>query len=64
MADANGNLLLARFAGNPAASPEEIEKVQQSLNLWLPKSYVDLMLTRDGGDPRSRSGILWAGCEL
>lgn len=50
MANANGNLLLARFAGNPAASLKTIEKVQQSLNLRLPKSYVDLMLTRNGGE--------------
>ena len=42
--------LLARFAGNPSASRDEIEKVQRKLKFSLPKGYVDFLLTRNGGE--------------
>lgn len=48
--DANSNLLFSRFAANPPASHEEIEKAQQRLGFRLPKSYVDFLLTRNGGE--------------
>jgi len=49
MTNAKWNLLLARF-GNPPANRDEIERVQQGLKFRLPKSYVDFMLTKDGGE--------------
>jgi len=48
--DANGSASTKRFVGNAAASLAEIDKVQQSLRFRLPKSYVEFMLSRNGGE--------------
>jgi hypothetical protein len=50
MTNASRNLSFERFAGNSPASCEEIERIQQKLSFLLPKSYVDFMLTRNGGE--------------
>ena len=50
MTNAHRDLLLAHFTGNPPVSREEIEKVQPKLKFRLPKSYVDFMLSTDGGE--------------
>jgi hypothetical protein len=39
-----------RFAANPPAGREEIEKVQNELKFALPKSYVEFLLTANGGE--------------
>lgn len=49
MTSANNDFFF-RFAANPPASHEEIEKVQQNLSLHLPKSYVDFLLIKNGGE--------------
>jgi hypothetical protein len=40
----------ARFAANPPAGREEIEKLQNELKFALPKSYVEFLLTANGGE--------------
>jgi hypothetical protein len=42
--------LFARFAANPPASREEIEKAQEALAFPLPRGYVDFLATADGGE--------------
>lgn len=46
----NLNPLFARFVENPPAHRDEIENVQRELKFCLPKSYVDFMLARNGGE--------------
>jgi hypothetical protein len=50
MTNSDRDLLFARFAGNRPARRDEIEKVQQELKFRLPKSYLDFMLARNGGE--------------
>lgn len=50
MTNSNTDSLFERFAGNPPASPDEIETAQRQLKFRLPKSYIDFMLAKNGGE--------------
>lgn len=39
-----------RFVANPPAGREEIEKLQNELKFALPRSYVEFLLTANGGE--------------
>jgi hypothetical protein len=46
----NNDSLFARFAGNPPARAEDIERVQKKLRFRLPEDYANFLLTRNGGE--------------
>lgn len=50
MTDTNIRWPAGRFVANPPASREEIEKVQTELKFPLPKSYIEFLLIRNGGE--------------
>jgi hypothetical protein len=50
MTDISIRLPAGRFIANPPASREEIENVQKELKFPLPKSYVEFLLTANGGE--------------
>jgi hypothetical protein len=41
---------LVRFVGHPPAGLEDIERTQRQLHFRLPNSYVEFLLSRDGGE--------------
>ncbi|HEX3666153.1 MAG TPA: SMI1/KNR4 family protein [Rhizomicrobium sp.] len=61
MTDANIRSSAGRFVANPPAGREETEKVQSELKFALPKSYVDFLLTANGGEGFTSDSyvVLW-----
>jgi hypothetical protein len=50
MTNSRNDLLFERFTGQPPVSRKKIEKVQQLLKFRLPRSYIEFLLTKNGGE--------------